>query len=481
MTGDTLEAQALVRPAMIIAGEPAHADQSFPVMNPATEGEVGLCPDIDRATLDRAVAAARQGFKVWKDTPLNQRRAAMRKAADRIDSNVDEIARILTAEQGKPLALARHEVASAAKWMRLIAEQELPVEVLQDDDEMRIERHRIPLGVVVAIAPWNFPIRLGYWKVTPALLTGNAVILKPSPYTPLSSLMIAELIHDLFPAGVLTTVAGGDTLGPWLTEHPDIDKVSFTGSSATGSRVMASASHSLKRVTLELGGNDAAVVLPDVDVDKVAERVFWAAFRNSGQVCIASKRIFVHDDIYDAFRDRMVALAQSVRVGDPAEDGIDLGPIQNRMQFDKVSDLIADCKARGYTLHQGSLDASARNRGLFVPVTIVDNPPDAARIVQEEPFGPVLPLMRFSDVDEVIERVNASEYGLGGSVWTRDLTLGAEIANRIESGIVWVNDVQTVTPVVPFGGIKRSGMGVESGLEGLAEYTAGKTIVLRQA
>lgn len=480
MDADIRPNPAALCPPMIIAGAPYHAAAQFPVMNPATDEQAGLCPDLDRATLDMAIDAARAGFAVWKDTPMDQRRAALRAAADRIEADMDRLVATLTAEQGKPLAAARGEIAGTTQWMRDIAEQSLPVDVLQDDDSLRIERHHVPLGVVAAIAPWNFPIKLGYWKVAPALLMGNAVILKPSPFTPLTTLMIGELIYDLFPKGVFTTVAGNDALGPWLTEHAGVDKVSFTGSSATGSRVMASASGTLKRVTLELGGNDAAVVLADANVDEVAPKVFWAAFRNSGQVCIASKRIYVHADIYDAFRDKIVDMARSVRVGNGTDAGIELGPIQNRMQFDKVGELIADCKAQGFTLHEGALETGAGNRGLFMPVTIVDNPPDASRVVQEEPFGPILPLMKFTDLDEVIARVNASEYGLGGSVWTADLATGAEVAARIDSGIVWVNDAQVVTTTVPFGGMKKSGMGVESGQEGLAEYTAGKTIVLRK-
>lgn len=473
-------AGGLFRPAMIIDGGPVTTAAEFSVTNPATGETVGACPDIDREGIDRAVRAARAGAEAWKAASMEMRRAALRAIADRIEAHIDSLSAMLTAEQGKPLTAARGEIANTALTIREVADQALPVEVLQDDESVRIERHRVPLGVVAAIAPWNFPIKLGYWKVAPALLTGNAVILKPSPFTPLTTLTIGELIHDLLPAGVFQTVSGGDAVGPWLTEHPDIDKVSFTGSSATGSRVMVSASASLKRVTLELGGNDAAIILDDADLETVVPKVFWAAFRNSGQVCIASKRIYVHESLFDDFRDRFVAMAKSVRVGDGMADGIELGPIQNRMQFDKVGELIADCKGQGLALHEGSLDPSAGNRGYFVPVTVVENPPEDSRIVQEEPFGPIVPLLKYSELDEVIGRVNASDYGLGGSVWTSDLARGAEVAGRIDSGIVWVNDAQAINTATPFGGMKKSGMGVESGIEGLAEYTAGKTIVLRR-
>ncbi|WP_238366884.1 aldehyde dehydrogenase family protein [Mesobacterium pallidum] len=470
----------LFRPALVIDGARATAAAELSVINPATGAPVGTCPDIDRAMFDLAVRAARAGADVWKATPMERRREALRLMADRIEANLDSLTAMLTAEQGKPLAAARGEIANTALTIREVADLDLPPEVLQDDETLRIERHRVPLGVVAAIAPWNFPIKLGYWKVAPALLTGNAVILKPSPFTPLTTLAIGELIHDLLPRGVFQTVAGGDAVGPWLTEHPDIDKVSFTGSSATGSRVMASASGSLKRVTLELGGNDAAIVLDDADVETVVPKVFWAAFRNSGQVCIASKRIYVHDSLFDAFRDRFVAMAKSVRVGNGVEDGIELGPIQNKLQFDKVMALVADCKRTGLAVHEGPLDPSASARGYFVPVTVVETPPEESRIVQVEPFGPIVPLLKYSSLDEVIGRVNASDYGLGGSVWTSDPGRGAEVAARIDSGIVWINDAQAINTVTPFGGMKKSGMGVESGIEGLAEYTAGKTIVLRR-
>jgi acyl-CoA reductase-like NAD-dependent aldehyde dehydrogenase len=302
------------------------------------------------------------------------------------------------------------------------------------------------------------------------------VIWKPSPYTPLCALKIGELLRDLLPPGVLNVVSGGDRLGPWITEHPGIDKIAFTGSTATGRRVMQSAATNLKRVTLELGGNDPAIVLPDVDIPAAAEKVFWVAFRNSGQFCIAAKRVYVHADIYDVFSRAIVDYARTVKVGNGAENGTMLGPLQNRMQFQKVHDLIASAKKDGLRFLLGG--EAPQGPGYFVPVTIIDNPPEDSRVVVEEAFGPVLPLLKFSDIDDVIERANRTEYGLGASVWSRDVEKARAIAERLESGNVWINSVQWLSPHAAYGGHKQSGIGVEHALEGLLEYTNVQTIVI---
>jgi acyl-CoA reductase-like NAD-dependent aldehyde dehydrogenase len=317
------------------------------------------------------------------------------------------------------------------------------------------------------------------FKLGPALLSGNTVVLKPSPFTPLTTLKIGELARDIFPAGVLNIVSGGDDLGPWMTAHPGIDKISFTGSTATGKRVMASASENLKRITLELGGNDAAIVLDDVDVEAIAEKLFWAAFRNSGQICIATKRMYVHKDVYEPLKAALLAYAATVKMGDGSEQGVQLGPIQNHQQFARVVDLIKDAKDKGYTFLMGGDVADAP--GYFVPITILDNPPETSRIVQEEQFGPVLPLLKFDDIDEVVGRANATDYGLGNSVWSADPDRALAVAQRLQSGTVWVNETQHLTPLAAFGGHKQSGVGVENGEEGLAEYTNAQTIVVKKA
>jgi acyl-CoA reductase-like NAD-dependent aldehyde dehydrogenase len=327
--------------------------------------------------------------------------------------------------------------------------------------------------------PWNFPVLLAIWKIGAALLTGNTMVLKPSPYTPLTALRLGELLRETLPPGVLNIVSGGDALGPRMSSHPGLDKISFTGSTATGRKVMESAAASLKRLTLELGGNDAAIVLDDANVAEIAEPLFWAAFTNSGQVCVATKRLYVHDAVYDELLAALGEIAARVNVGDGAQQGTKIGPVQNRAQFERVKGIIANSRASGHRFAAGG--EVADGQGYFVPVTLVDNPPESSRVVQEEAFGPVLPVLRYSDLDEVIARANASEDGLGGSVWTSDPARGADVAVRLETGTVWINSAQGLLPFAAFAGHKQSGFGVENGVEGLMEFTVPQTIYVPTA
>lgn len=464
---------------MTIDGRPVPGSATFDVINPATEAVIGQAPEASKEDLDAAVDAARRAFPGWAATPIAERRRLIDALGDAILAQIDGFKRLLTAEQGKPHGDAEGEVGGAGLWLKGAATLDLPVTVNEDSAQRYSETRRVPIGVVGAIAPWNFPMVLAMFKVGPALLAGNTMVLKPSPFTPLTTLKFGELAATILPPGVLNVVTGGDRLGPWLTEHPGIDKVSFTGSTATGRRVMQSASSTLKRVTLELGGNDPAIVMPDADVEAIAERLFWAAFTNNGQICIATKRMYVHEDVYEPLRDALVRYAQTVKVGDGAEQGTRLGPINNRLQYERVLDLIRDAKERGYTVLTGGEASEAP--GYFVPVTIIDNPPEDSRIVQEEQFGPVLPLIRFRDVDDVVARANASEYGLGASVWGTDEDAAFAVAERIASGTVWVNETQHLTPLAAFGGMKQSGMGVEGGVEGLMDYTSAQTITRRKS
>ncbi|AEG51429.1 Aldehyde Dehydrogenase [Sphingobium chlorophenolicum L-1] len=464
--------------AMLIDGRLDSGSARFDVLNPATEQVAGSAPDATRGDLDRAIDAARAAFPGWAATPIAERKAALNAMAQALLANIDGFKRLLTSEQGKPHAEAEREVMGAAYWLMGAASLDLPVTVNEDSANRYSETRRVPLGVVGAIAPWNFPLSLAMFKVAPALLTGNTMVLKPSPFTPLSTLKFGELVKDILPAGVLNIIAGGDALGPWMTSHKGFDKISFTGSTATGRRVMESAAPTLKRVTLELGGNDAAIVMPDVDVEKVASDLFWAAFRNNGQICIATKRMYVHKDVYEPLKEAIAAYAKTVKVGDGSEQGTQIGPINNEGQYRRVLELIQDAKDKGYKFLVGGEKADVP--GYFVPVTIIDNPPEDSRIVQEEQFGPVLPLIKFDDYDDVIARANASEYGLGGSVWGGDEDKALEIAQRIASGTVWVNETQYLSPTAAFGGMKQSGVGVEGGVEGLLEYTSAQTIVRRK-
>ncbi|MGB0477942.1 MAG: aldehyde dehydrogenase family protein, partial [Parvibaculales bacterium] len=354
---------------LLINGALVDGAGSMPVLNPATEEVLADCPTASEAQLNEAVDAAQAAFKSWKNTSMDERRAKLGEIADIIDANSEELARTLTQEQGKPLADAMGEVAGAALFFRYFQSLDLPVEVLEDSDVQRVEIHRNPLGVVGAIIPWNFPIILLAFKLPAALLAGNTVIVKPAPTTPLSALHLASLIADVLPAGVVNIIADNNDLGDKITTHKGISKISFTGSTATGARVMASAASTLKRITLELGGNDAGIVMDDVDVEAVAPQIFQGAFGNNGQICIAMKRVYAHESIYDKLVDQLAKLAEEAIVGNGLEQGTQLGPLQNKMQFDKVCALAEAAKADGATFMTGG--SPLDRPGYFFPVTIV--------------------------------------------------------------------------------------------------------------
>ena len=466
---------ALAAYGMSIDGRSYETAQVFDVRNPATGDVFAQAPDASADDLDLAVAAATRAFATWKNVPIADRKAALVEAARIIGANAEELATLFVKEQGRPFAGALGEIQGAAMWLEAGTMLEIPVDVTEDTETRRIEIHHVPLGVVCAIVPWNFPILLAAWKIGPALLAGNTLVMKPSPYTPLTTLRLAELIRDCFPPGVLNVISGGDKLGPLMTAHKGFAKISFTGSTATGRRVMESASKDLKRITLELGGNDAAIIMPDVDVDSIAEQLFEGAFNNTAQVCVATKRLFIHADIYDQLRDRLHTLALECAVGDGAEQGNRYGPIQNEPQYRRVQNLLEDARASGLTLLEGS---AVPQRGYFIPLTLVDNPPDDSRVVVEEAFGPVLPLLKFDDIDDVVARANNTEYGLAGAVWSKDVEQAMAIAHRLDTGTIWINQNLQSTPFTPLGGAKQSGFGQENGLPGLLEYTRPKVIFI---
>ncbi|PDT50106.1 aldehyde dehydrogenase [Sinorhizobium fredii] len=463
---------------MTIGGQAVSAAEVQAVINPATEEVIAHAPAASRAQLDDAVSAAKAAFPAWSALSFAERQEALRSIGQRLNHFKEDLMRLLTREQGKPRAGAEWELTGAIIWCDEIAKHELPILVAEDSPQRLIETRHIPIGVVGAITPWNYPVLLALWKILPALLAGNTVVVKPSPYTPLTTLKIGEMLRDVLPAGVLNIVSGGNDLGKWITQHPDIGKISFTGSTETGRRIMESASNGLKRITLELGGNDAAIVLPDVDPKKVAKELFWAAFQNSAQLCVAAKRLFIHADVYDDVAAELVEFAKTVKMGDGAQQGIDLGPIQNRMQFEKVKDLLEDSRQSGHNFLLGG--DIPEGKGYFVPVTIVDNPPENSRVVAEEAFGPVLPLLKFDDVDEVVARANDTIYGLGGSVWSSDITTARKIAERLECGTVWINEIHAFSPHATFAGFKQSGIGVENATQGLLEFTNAQTIVTKR-
>jgi len=453
---------------LLINGQLEAGDAVMDVINPATEEPVAQCPRASKAQLDRAVAAAKAAFPAWSQTPIEDRKKALLAIADVIQGNLPELARLLTQEQGKPLQDAMGETFGAAAFFRYFASLDLPTRVIEDSESRKVELRRRPLGVIGAIVPWNFPLILMAFKVPAALLAGNTIVLKPAATTPLATLRLAALIKDVLPPGVLNVIADANDLGGELTKHPDVRKISFTGSTETGKKVMAGAAEALKRVTLELGGNDAGIVLEDVDPAATAPKIFNAAFQNSGQVCIAMKRVYVHERIYDAMCAELAKLADAAVVGDGLEQGTQLGPLQNKAQFEKVLGYIEAGKKDGKVIAGGG---RARDKGYFIQPTIVRDIEDGSRLVDEEQFGPVLPVIKIKDAEDALARANASLYGLGGSVWSNDLDAAYDLAGRMEAGTVWINKHADLAPNVPFGGAKFSGLGTELGEEGLAEFT----------
>lgn len=465
--------------AMTIGGRCAPAAATMPVINPATGEAFALAPRASLAQLDEAVAAAKAAFPAWAARPIGERQDHIRAIGDCMKTHREELIDLLILEQGKPRANAQGEVDGSIYWCDAFARMDIPVEVIEDSSDRTVEVHHVPLGVVAAIAAWNYPLMIVAFKIVPALLAGNTVVVKPSPFTPVTALRIGELLQPILPAGVVNVLSGTDELGPGLTSHPDIAKVSFTGSTGTGRKIMANAAQTLKRLTLELGGNDPAIVLADVDVEATAQALFWGAFQNSGQLCVAAKRIYVHERIYDAFLAALVRYAGTVPMGDGADPAMQLGPVQNRMQFEKVQELIRDSRDRGHRFALGGEEWAGS--GYFVPVTIIDNPPDDARIVTEEPFGPIVPVLKFATVDEAVARANAGDFGLAASIWTRDIALAREMAPRLEAGTVWINEIQTMSPDRVFAGRKQSGLGAEHGFAGLLEFTAPQAIAINKA
>lgn len=464
---------------MTIGGRPSSGQSTFEAYNPATEEVIAQVPAASAEDLDGAVAAARQAFPAWSALDVEERQAFVAKIGNVIEQHAEQFMHLLTTEQGKPRAGAEWEIGGSAYWCREIATQSIATTIVEKTDTRTVETRHVPLGVVGGITPWNFPVLLAVWKIAPALVAGNTMILKPSPFTSLCTLKLGELLRDVLPAGVLNIVSGGNELGEQLVQHKDVNKISFTGSTATGRRIMESASGNLKRLTLELGGNDPAIVLPDVDVEALASQLFWAAFQNSAQFCVAAKRLYIHEDIYDALSRALVDYARTVSVGDGAHQSSQLGPIQNRMQFEKLKDLFANVKAQGHKVLLGG--EIGNGPGYFVPVTIIDNPPEDSRVVVEEPFGPILPLLKYSDIDDVVARANNTEYGLAASVWGKDMAKARAIAERIDAGTVWINEIHSFSPHAAFGGHKQSGIGIENSLMGLGEYMNAQTIVTQQA
>lgn len=462
---------------MTIGGETITANSYAEIRNPANTDEVvGEAPVGTKEHLDKAIAAARKAFESWRHSSEEQRAEACQAIAKVVTDNAEELAVLLTKEQGKPLGGlgSNFELGGCGGWAGFTASLSLPDKVLEDSDEKKVIMKREPLGVVGSITPWNWPLMIAIWHIVPGIRTGNTVVIKPSPFTPLSTLRMVELMNTVLPPGLVNVVSGGDELGAELTNHKGIDKIVFTGSIATGKKVMASAANSVTPVTLELGGNDPGIMLPGSDPGQFVEGLFFGSMINSGQTCGALKRLYVHEDDLDAVAGALVEFSKNIPMGDGMEESSMLGPLQNKRQFDRVVELVEDAKANGGKALIGGEPMGGNN--YFYPVTFVTGVSDGVRLVDEEQFGPVLPIITYTDLDDAIARANGTDFGLDASVWGSDREETARVAAQLEAGTVYENKHADIAPHIPFGGIKCSGLGVEFGEEGLAAYTSIKVI-----
>lgn len=427
--------------------------------------------------LDAAIAAARAAQPAWAALGHGERSRILNSIADEIEANAEELAVLLSREQGKPLdgPNARFEVGACAAWTRNAADTPLEPEVVFEDGTARAELHYEALGVVGAIGPWNWPMMISVWQIAPSLRMGNAVVVKPSEYTPLSVLALVEVFNRHLPEGVLTAISGDREVGGAIAAHPGLDKIMFTGSTATGRKIVESSAHNLARLTLELGGNDAGIVLPGTDVAAIAENLFWGCFINSGQTCASLKRLYVHESVHDEVIEALAGMARTMPMGRGVDEGNVLGPLQNEKQFDIVSRLVDDARARGARVVAGGEPAPELGP-LFYRATVVTDIDDGSPLVDEEQFGPVIPVVKYSAVEDAIARANASEQGLGASVWSSDPDEAVAVARRIQAGTVWINQHGALNPNIPFGGTKASGYGHEFGIHGLKAVSAPKVI-----
>lgn len=458
---------------MTIGGAAAGSDRLLDVDNPATGQTAFQVPDCSREQLGQAMDAAQQAFAGWRTDP-GLRHEVMYACAAAVEEHAEELGRIQTTEQGMPLRLSVEAARHAGATFRYYADLEIPRTLVKDDERERIEVVHRPLGVNLAITAWNGPVIQAVNNIAPPLWTGNTVVLKPSPFTPAANLALGAILRDIVPPGVINVVSGADPLGQWAVESPVPRSVSFTGSVATGKRVNQTASGDLKRVLLELGGNDPLIVLDDVDPAEFAARLFPTAFRNSGQICQAPKRVYVPAALHDDIAEALAARARAARVGDGMDPGTELGPITTAPQFERVKDLVADALSRGATALAGGHPVD--RPGYFFETTILTDLAEGTRIVDEEQFGPALPVIRYSDEADVIARANATSYGLGASVWSADPDRAQVIAEQLEAGNTWVNTHGVRMNAAPFGGTKWSGLGHKNGLWTLDSLTDVQTV-----
>lgn len=486
-TMDSTNGDQLVKTFLnTVNGRLAAATQTFASLNPATGEPLGLVPHSTVEDVAAAVAAARAAQPAWSARPDAERSSLLMKVAEVIKGNAEYLAEWVTREQGKPLGGvgmdqvpgSRFELWGCEVWTQVPASLPIPMEVAFEDDTRRDEVHRRPFGVVAAIAPWNWPLLIAIWQIIPSLRAGNTVVLKPSEYTSIGTLELVRLISEVLPAGVLNTVTGAAEVGATLVGNPGIDKIMFTGSSATGSKIAVAAAHNLTPTTMELGGNDAAIVLPSADPRAMAMGLFWGAFLNMGQTCACAKRLYVHESLHDELVAALKGLVEAMPMGDGMNPGIAMGPIQNRIQFDKVASLVERAREQGATIVCGG--EAPGGPGNFYPLTLVTDISDGSSLVDEEQFGPVLPIIKYRDIEHAIALANRLDAGLGASVWSTDLEAAKAVASRLEAGTVWINQHGAIHPMVPFGGVKGSGWGVEFGTEGLKGVTQPQVISIKK-
>lgn len=454
---------------MTINGRGVHAAETFEVTNPANGEVIAHAPKCSDEQRDEAVVAAHRAFDGWKQDE-QFRRECLHTIADALDDNAEMLGTVMTLEQGKPVVECIGDAHNAASWFRYYAEMDNAPVVAQDDDVAFVEVVRKPLGVVVGIIPWNSPLLLVSWKAAPALLAGNTMVIKPSSSTPLTGLLIGEIMRQILPEGVFSVLSGPEPLGSNLLTHPLVRKVSFTGSTEVGKQVAANAATDLKRVTLELGGNDAAIVLDDASPEKFAEDLFWGAFKNNGQMCALIKRLYVPEHQREAYAEAIGAVAKKARLGSGLDPNAQLGPLTTGSQLRSIKELAEHSIANGAQVLAGG--HAIEGPGNFFAPTVLTGVKEGDRIVDEEQFGPILPIIGYTDVDDAVARANDSVYGLAGSVWGEDIDRAREIAFRLESGQAAVNNhTRGIRRHLPFGGAKWSGLGIENGVWGLDAFS----------
>lgn len=473
---------------MIIGGAEIDSDDRYELINPATEEVIATAAKGDASHVDAAVTEAKKTFEagIWRNLPAAERAAVFDRAADLLEGRAEEMVRLTTIEDGTTVRLSNvFSVIMPSGNLRYFADElrryspDTPGELVGPPFQAGKVR-REPLGVCAAITPWNFPVALGAWKILPALAMGNSVVLKPDEKTPITSLILAEVLSEAgLPDGVLNVVTGdGETAGARLSAHPDVRKIAFTGSTEVGRKIAAGSAGNLKRVTLELGGKGANVVLEDADIRTAVDGSIWAFLMHSGQACESGTRLLLPSSIHDEFVDRLIERLKTIVIGDPSDPATDIGPLISAEQRDRVLKYLDIAKQEGATVAYGGgvPDGDRFTRGFWVEPTILTGVTNDMTVAREEVFGPVLAVIRYDSVDEAIKIANDSEYGLAAGVWSEDLTTAIGVAEQLESGSVWINDWHMINQVYPFGGFKQSGQGRELGRNAFSAYTQEKSI-----